>query len=202
MNNRIAATAALTLTLTPALLLASCAAPDEAPRADEPSIESGAGSELLQTWELDGLDASQIITRLDEMPVAERPEALIASIQPDEIIISDDSGAEARVAMPEDETYLAIAPFREHTHECYFHSLTTCLGELGDSEVQVTLETDEGEVLVDETRVTYDNGFVGLWVPRGIEGTLTIEQGGDAGRVEIATTGDDDPTCITGLQLS
>ncbi|WP_110589577.1 CueP family metal-binding protein [Microbacterium suaedae] len=200
MKNRTSASAALTMIA--ALFLASCASSEEAPPVEESAIGTTAESEMLASWDLDGLDATQIITQLDEAPVAERPEGLIASVEPDELVVTDGSGVETRLPLPEDEMYVAVAPFRERTHECYFHSLTTCLGELGDADVQVKFETDEGEVLLDEARRTYDNGFVGLWLPRGVEGVLTIEQDGDVGSVDIATNSADDPTCITGLQLS
>lgn len=59
----------------------------------------------------------------------------------------------------------------------------------------------DGEVLVDETRETFDNGFVGFWAPRDIEGTLTIEHEGQTGAVPISTLNEDDPTCITTLRL-
>ncbi|GEO90953.1 CueP family metal-binding protein [Kocuria flava] len=96
----------------------------------------------------------------------------------------------------------AIAPYREQTHDCHFHSLTTCLGELPNTEVQLTLTGEDGKVLLDETRQTYDNGFVGIWVPRGIEATLTIEHEGQSGTATVSTTDEDDPSCITTLQLT
>ena len=96
--------------------------------------------------------------------------------------------------MPDDEVYISVAPYREQTHDCYFHSLTTCLGELANAEVQVTLTSDDGEVLVNETRQTYDNGFIGIyWIPRGIEATLTIDHKGQTGTTTISTMNDDDP---------
>jgi hypothetical protein len=104
--------------------------------------------------------------------------------------------------MPDDEVYISIAPYRDQTHDCYFHSLTTCLGELANAEVQVTLTGDDGEVLVDEVRQTYDNGFIGIWVPRGTTATLTVEYDGQAGTADISTMNSDDPTCITTLQLT
>ena len=49
------------------------------------------------------------------------------------------------------------------SHGCFYHSLTTCLGELDNEDIQVTI-TDEatGEVLVDEATTTFDNGFIGF----------------------------------------
>lgn len=126
----------------------------------------------------------------------------MASVRPNALVLSDKQGGEAQLPMPEGEVYVSVAPYRERTHDCYFHSLTNCLGELRNDDVQVTLTKADGTVLISESRETFDNGFVGLWVPRGIEGTLTIEQGGRTGTVPVSTLSDDDPTCITTLRLT
>ena len=152
--------------------------------------------------DLAGLDAAQVIERLDTMPVANRPTSLLASVHPDALALTDDQGRETQLPMPEDEVYISVAPYREQTHDCYFHSLTTCIGELGNADVQVTLTDTDGNVLIDETRETFDNGFVGLWVPRDVEATLTIEHEGQAGTATITTLNEDDPTCITTLRLT
>lgn len=183
-----------------ALMLSGCAASPESasPATSSPTVDSN----LLEAHELVGLDAPQIIERLDTMPVTERPTDLIASVQSDALILTDGEQRETRLPMPEDEAYISIAPYRHQTHDCHFHSLTTCLGELPNTEIQLTLTGEGGEVLLNEARQTYDNGFVGIWVPRGIEATLTIEHEGQSGTATVSTTGEDDPSCITTLQLT
>ncbi|WBL19888.1 MULTISPECIES: CueP family metal-binding protein [Citricoccus] len=196
-NLNVAATA----TFAAALVLTGCTT--TSPEPESTSIGSQAvDTDFLADHNLDGLDATQVIERLDTMPVADRPTDLIASVQPDALILTDDQDRETRLPMPEDEVYISVAPYREQTHDCYFHSLTTCLGELTNSEVQVTLTGEDGDVLVNEVQQTYDNGFVGVWVPHGIEATLTIEHEGQTGSAIISTMNDDDPTCITTLQLT
>src|SRR5699024_6366872 len=104
--------------------------------------------------------------------------------------------------MPEDEFYVSIAPYRGQTHECYFHSLTTCRGELANTDVDVTVvEATSGKTILDETLTTYDNGFVGLWLPRGIDATLTVSTGDRIAKQDMSTR-IDAPTCLTGLQLT
>lgn len=183
-----------------ALMLSGCSASPEPvpPAASSPTVDSN----FLEAHELVGLDAPQIIERLDTMPVTERSTDLIASVQSDALILTDGEQHETRLLMPDDEAYISIAPYREQTHDCHFHSLTTCLGELPNTEVQLTLTGEDGKVLLDETRQTYDNGFVGIWVPRGIEATLTIEHEGQSGTATVSTTDEDDPSCITTLQLT
>lgn len=49
---------------------------------------------------------------------------------------------------------------------------------------------------------TYDNGFVGLWLLRGIDATLTISTDGKSAMGEISTKNAGEATCVTTLQLS
>lgn len=182
------------------LVLTGCAS-TAAPDVSSSAVESADGSALLAEFGLDGLDAPAVIERLDTLPVDERPADLLASVQPDALLLSDDQGREAQLPMPEGDVYLSIAPFRTQTHDCHFHSLTTCVGELGGEEIDVTLTGADGDVIIEESLQTYDNGFVGLWVPRGIAGELTIAQRGRSGTVPVSTEHADDPTCITTLQL-
>ena len=189
-------------TLAAALVLTGCTTASSPEPAPPSTSSQPVDNEFLADHDLDGLDAAQVIERLDTMPVADRPTDLIASVQPDALVLTDDQKRETRLPMPEDEVYISVAPYREQTHDCYFHSLTTCLGELANTAVQVTLTGEDGDVLLDEVRQTYDNGFVGIWVPRGIKATLTIEHEGRTGTVTISTMNEDDATCITTLQLT
>lgn len=181
--------------VTALLLLSGCSGTDA-------SSTRGEGGELVAEHGLAGLDAREVVERLDAMPVADRPSDLMASVRPDVLVLSDLGGREVELAMPKDEVYVSVAPYRAHTHDCHFHSLTTCEGELSDQPVTVRLTGPDGEVLVDETRRTFDNGFVGLWVPRGIEATLTLEHEGRTATAAVSTRRDDDATCITTMHLT
>ncbi|WP_269302844.1 CueP family metal-binding protein [Aeromicrobium sp. HA] len=165
--------------------------------------EKAAGAEeaFLARYDLDGLSATEVIDRLDAMPVQERPEGLTASVRPDVVVLGD-GRREVELPMPRDEVYVSVAPYRRDTHDCHFHSLTTCLGELANAPLRVELTAADGEVVLSETRSTFDNGFVGLWVPRGIRGTLTVEHEGSRGTVPMSTRGDQDATCVTTLRLT
>ncbi|WP_308161330.1 CueP family metal-binding protein [Dietzia psychralcaliphila] len=182
------------------LALTACTSAEPGP---DSTPEASAGT-LVEQHDLEGMDARQVIERLDTMPVPERPDDLWASVEPDQLVLSDPTGAleETSLPMPADEFYLSVAPYRTFTHDCVFHSLTTCLGELGGETVQVTV-TDEatGQKVLDETRTTYDNGFVGLWLPRDLTGTLTLEHDGESTSSPIST-GDDDLTCLTTMQVA
>jgi len=178
------------------LVLAGCSASPTT--ADSPATEPS----ILAEYDLAGLDGRAIVDRLDRVPVADRQSDLRASVRPGELLVSTADSDDATVVdLPDDQFYLSVAPYVEQTHDCYFHSLTTCRGELAGKEVQVTItQRDTGEVLVDEVTQTFDNGFVGFWLPRGIEATLHVEYDGYAASSDIST-GPDDPTCLTTLQL-
>ncbi|MBN9202633.1 MAG: hypothetical protein J0H70_14985, partial [Microbacterium chocolatum] len=78
-----------------ALMLSGCAASPESasPATSSPTVDSN----LLEAHELVGLDAPQIIERLDTMPVTERPTDLIASVQSDALILTDGEQRETRL---------------------------------------------------------------------------------------------------------
>lgn len=193
-----------------ALVLTACSSSNEAAPASpsaSPTVQAQTqadpAAQLLAEHDLDGLDAREVIDSLDALPVAQRPTTLMASIRPNELLLSDDQEREAALAMPADEFYVSLAPYIDQTHDCYFHSLTTCKGEMQNTDVQV-LVTDKatGEVLIDETRTTFDNGFMGLWLPRDIDATITIKYDGKSATSDLSTSNDDDATCVTTMQLA
>lgn len=193
MNRRAAALAAFTL------VLAGC---DPAEPAPPPVSAQDAATDLLSDFGLAEMDAVEAIAHLDRLAVSERPDDLIASVYPDELVLTD-RVREATLTMPEDVSYLSIAPYVDQTHDCFYHSLTTCLGELSKETVEVRIVDDAtGEALVDEEATTFDNGFVGFWVPRDItDGTIEISYDGLTGTTDFASTGDG-ATCITDLELT
>lgn len=170
-------------------LLAGCSSP-------APVAQSG----ILAKHGLADKDAVQIIDQLDRTNVADRPTNYKASVRVDELLVSDAEG-EVALAMPSDRFYLSIAPYVTKTHECFYHSLTTCKGELGGKDVRVTVTDDAGKVLVEDDATTFDNGFIGFWLPRDVAGTVRFEYDGKRGEVAFST-GKDAPTCLTTLQLA
>lgn len=206
------AAAAAALTVSAALTLGACAADTNPTETTRPSTSStpaaptsppATGNPILTKHGLEGLDARQIIAELDAMAVADRPRDLMASIRPDELILTDEQGRKVSVPMPKDEFYVSVAPYVTQTHDCYFHSLTTCRGELSNTDIQVQVTNDAtGETVVDETLQTFDNGFAGLWLPRDLDATLTVASAGRDASIPISTNGADDPTCLTTVKLT
>jgi hypothetical protein len=189
----------LALAAAAVLAMAGCAS---SPTAADPTEPPAAESPILAAYGLAGLDGREIVERLERTPVDARQPDLMASVRPGELLLSQVGSDEPTVVdLADDEFYLSVAPYLEQTHDCYFHSLTTCRGELAGEAVHVTI-TDRatGEVLVDEPTETFDNGFVGFWLPSGIDATITVEYEGLSASQDIST-GADDPTCLTTLRL-
>jgi hypothetical protein len=188
----------LALAAAAVLALAGCAS---SPTVAEPA-DSPADSPILAAYDLAGLDGRQIVDRLDRTPVDARQPDLLASVRPGELLLSETgSGTPTAVDLPDGEFYLSVAPYLEQTHDCYFHSLTTCRGELAGQAVHVTItDRGTGEVLVDQATETFDNGFVGFWLPSGIDATIQVEYGEYSASQDIST-GPEDPTCLTTVQL-
>lgn len=189
-----------------ALLLAGCAtgedpvtAPSAAPSAA--TSVSGEADALLATHGLAGKNTVELIDHLDRLSAAERPAVLKASVRPHELLIS--SGArEYHLDIPDGQFYLSVAPYVNQTHECFYHSLTTCKGELAGQDVQVRIvDETNSKVLLDEARTTFDNGFVGFWLPQGITATLRITHDGKTAETKIVTD-EQAPTCLTTLRLT
>jgi|SRR5690625_2003841 len=127
-------------------------------------------------------------------------EDISASINSHELIVQED-GKEKVYALPEDEFFVSIAPFKTETHECAIHSLTGCQGELVEEDFHVTVTNEEGERVIDEKMKTFANGFIDLWLPRDQNFDVTIEQDGQIAQQEISTF-KGDYTCITTMQLA
>ena len=180
-----------------ALALTGCSAADPEPTADGTESQDA----FLTTHGLAAMDAVEIIDHLDRQKVTERPTDLIASVRADELLLSSDD-QEVVVDLPDNQTYVSIAPYLTSTHDCFYHSLTTCLGELDNEDIQVTI-TDEatGEVLVDEATTTFDNGFIGFWLPDDATGLIEVSYQGRTGTAEFSTA-DDGATCVTDLHLT
>ena len=177
-----------------ALVLTACSSASPAPTASS----GGTGDGVLGRHGMAGLTVTQVIDQL-EASESDRSNGPFGSVRPGELVIADDQG-EQTVPIT-DQFYLSIAPYRNQTHECFFHNLASCKGELGGQTMQITVVDSRGTVLIDEQRTAAPNGFVGMWLPKNITGTLTVTQDGDTATTPIGT-GEKDPTCLTTLKLA
>lgn len=196
-----------TALLTAASLLsfaavAGCTAASEPAAAPSLSADESPASSadaLLAAHGLSGKSAREVVETLDQEP-SSRPLSLMASVRYDEVVL-DDGTNQATLPLEGDEFYLSIAPWENQTHECYFHNLGTCQGELAATDVHVTVVSEDGETLVDEDTTTYANGFVGFWLPKDVSGTVTVSRDGKTGEVPFSSDAEG-ATCLTTLQLT
>ncbi len=193
----LAASAATGLALV--LALAGCTSSEpEARVADE--LVSPSASAPADLDALAALGARELVASLEATPAAERRTDLTASVRPDGVLLSSADG-EVTVPAPDGQHYLSVAPYVDGTHDCYFHSLTTCTGELGGEEVEVRIVDDaSGEVYVDESTTLHDNGFTGFWLPSDVTATVTVTSADGTGTATVST-GPEDLTCLTSLRL-
>lgn len=144
----------------------------------------------------EAVDIKQLVEDLSLRKV----ESPSASITSEQLIMVNEKEEEVIYELPEDEFFVSIAPFIETTHPCANHSLTGCQGELVNQTFEVLIEDEDGNVLVDETMTTMENGFIDLWLPRNKIFNVTITQDGKMAEQEISTFKGDN-TCITTMQL-
>nr|WP_232488568.1 CueP family metal-binding protein [Brevibacterium antiquum] len=180
------------------MVLAGCGTAGSSSEPDNDQVSTG---EFLSEHGLDGMNAVEAIDHLDRLAVTDRPNDLMASVYPAELVLAGEA-QEVTIDLPREKAYVSIAPYVDTTHDCFYHSLTTCRGELGNEELDVKItDSASGEVVVDDRATTFDNGFAGFWVPSDIEGTISITHEGKSGSVDFST-GEDGATCITDLRLS
>ncbi|TFD87015.1 hypothetical protein E3T61_14210 [Cryobacterium lactosi] len=199
-------TAASLAALTLLLSLTACAAAggtDTDPTGSGASAGLGAEADaMLANYDIEApASPTDLIDQLQAQPLAERPDGLMASVRVDALLLSvgDD---EISLALPQDEFHLSIAPYLTDTHECFYHSLTTCVGELGGEDFHLTVTDDASEkVLFDSDITTFENGFFDVTLPAGLDITVLIDDGERSVELPLGTR-TEDPTCVTTAQLS
>lgn len=115
-------------------------------------------------------------------------------------LIVTEGAAKKMYSLPEDEFFVSIAPYVEQTHPCAYHNFTSCQGELVNASFEVFIEDEDGNVVVDEVMQTEQNGFMDLWLPRDKTFKITITKDNLTAESRLSTF-NDDPTCITTIQL-
>ncbi len=175
------------------LLLTAC--------APEPTVE-----QVLAKHGLEDRNVMQIVWHFESMRPEDRPDDLMVTVTSKELLIQEQpDGTEHSLPLPEDRTYLSIAPYKEQTHDCFNHVLTSCQGEVAETEFFVRIHDREtGNIYVNGLHETYPNGFVGFWLPRDRELVMSLsthaDHGWEARDIKLSTASDA-PTCITDVKL-
>ncbi|MFJ4045135.1 CueP family metal-binding protein [Microbacterium sp. NPDC089987] len=194
-------TPAVVFAVAGALLLSACSPAEQTARPEPSGSATSARPSGPSMKELSRTDVRTVIDRLDRAPISERDDAVSASIRTDRVVLGED-GDQIEMAMPDGLTYISFAPYRSQTHDCTFHAPSSCVGELRNTELHLTItDLATGETYADEQTRTFDNGFIGVWLPRGITADVVIVIGDSEARSVISTVNEKDPTCITTMPL-
>jgi len=151
----------------------------------------------LEELGLAGLTAKEILVQVAEGTIA--VDGFGLSVYDDELVIYNDEMT-VSLDMPDDEFYLSVAPYVNDTHTCLYHSATGCRGEMKSETFYVEFIDNEGNVLLSQEMNSLSNGFIDMWLPRYVEGTLTITFDEMVVTKVISTYGGE-PTCETTMQL-
>lgn len=128
-------------------------------------------------------------------------EAKSASITPQELTIVDSKGNEKLYEFTGEEFFVSIEPYVNQTHPCTYHSLTGCQGEMAKKEFKVYIKDSNGNIVINKKMMSQENGFIDLWVPRNENYSIIITHNGKKVESQFSTF-NDDPTCLTNMQLS
>ena len=154
---------------------------------------------FLEKYGLSGLSVDEIVHKLDS--TTSDPSGLKASITSDSLILVDDSN-EVMLPLPKDKFYLSFAPYMTQSHPCGTHSLSSCQGELVNQEIHAVITDSEGNEIINSDLTTMANGFVGVWLPRNIDGTVTVRYNGLVAQAPISTFAGSNTCLTTPLQLN
>lgn len=154
-------------------------------------------SDFLAQHGLAGKNTQQIVDAIDQNPQA-RPLPFSASITSSELKLSD--GEQAYSFPLADKFYLSVAPYENQTHPCFNHSLSGCQGEMPNTAFDVKVTDQQGKVVLQKSVKSYQNGFIGLWLPRDMQGTLDISYQGKTASAPISTHSESQ-TCLTTVKL-
>lgn len=121
-------------------------------------------------------------------------------ITPKELKIIFPDERKVILSLPEDEMYVAIAPYIDNTHTCSTHYLSSCQGEMYDENFELTISDENNHTFFEGFVKTGMNGFFELWLPRGQEFSFNL-QFREMKSVFILGSFDNSNTCVTNVRL-
>jgi hypothetical protein len=158
-----------------------------------------ARTEMLKKYGLADLSVKDMVNKLDS--ITNEKDGLNASIIGTTLILYDND-KQYDFKLPTDEFYLSFAPYINEVHPCQTHNLVSCRGELFNKEFNVSIVKKDGTVITDQKVKSMNSGFIGIWLPRDIEATLTISYNGLSVTKTITTYAKSDTCLTTPLKLS
>lgn len=127
------------------------------------------------------------------------PEDVTAFVTAESLIFKDAKGALIKTfALPEETFYVAVAPYKNRTHECAIHYLSSCQGEMKNESFDIKVyDLEDKSVFLKQEIETLDDGFFELFLPKGKRFSIEIEsKDGLKTKGEISTF-PDAKTCLT-----
>lgn len=156
---------------------------------NQPKVEKG----LLEKYGLNGLSVEDMVLRLDS--ITNESPGFKASITGTKLIMKEKEES-IEYDIPIEKFYLSFAPYINVIHPCGTHSLMSCRGELINETFEIQIIDKNDNVIYSGLNTSMNNGFIGLWLPKGIEANLVIKYQDLSIETEI-TTYEDDDTCLT-----
>ena len=160
----------------------------QAPQSNEKSYEAA----------LQSANSIESIAMANKMKESEK--GIKTFVNSQEVVFQFPRGDVKKVLLPEERMMVAIAPYKNRTHDCAIHYFSSCQAELAQQTFLVKAIDTGGNVLVDQPITTLRNGFFELWLPRNRTIMLSIRGGDLKAEGEIGTF-PNSPTCVTTLQL-
>jgi hypothetical protein len=148
---------------------------------------------------LNGLSAKEAVSLANEWALSGN--GVTSFVTTESVNFSFPDGQEVSIPLPEDKFLVAVAPYVRKTHPCGVHYMSSCQGELIDVPVRVRVKAADGDIIIDDTYYTLQNGFFELWLPRDLSLKIVLEAQGLKADGEI-TTHEDSKTCITTYKLN
>jgi len=147
---------------------------------------------------LESADAAQSIAIANRMKGSEKK--IKSFVNSQEVVFQFPGGEVRKVRLPEDRMMVAVAPYKNKTHDCATHYFSSCQAELVQQTFLVRAVDQEGNVLVDQPMTTLQNGFFELWLPRNRTIMLSVREGDLKAEGQIDTFSNS-LTCVTTLHL-
>ncbi|MGM7682899.1 CueP family metal-binding protein [Cytobacillus sp. Hm23] len=159
----------------------------------------GCSEENTQTQSQQEMDPQSIKDLVNDYSIG-NIDAENASITSEQLIVEETSGEKREYDLPHDEFFVSFAPYVKNTHPCTNHSLTGCQGELANEQFDVVIVDASGNIIIEETMVSGENGFIDMWLPRDKEYEVRITHDGKMAESSFSTY-KTDQTCMTEMQL-
>ena len=125
---------------------------------------------------------------------------VVSFATPDTVNFKFKDGENISIRLPDDVMMVSIAPYINKTHTCATHYMSSCDGELKNTNIKVVAVTADGKTLINKTMKTAPTGFLDLWLPRNQAIDITVSAKGKSATGRLFTYRDS-KTCDTTLKL-